>query len=139
MSERRQDDDEHVIEEMRDELERELLHPSRSEVRARSFPSLFPRLPRRTLPLLAGIAIAAGGAGVALASSDGTRDEGFNPPAELIGITSASGQRIDFKCEADREWFFDHIDLANDPPLQDLPDPLPVPPEGICEGSPPLR
>ena len=138
MNEREPDDQDRVIERMRDELERDLLHPSRAEVRPRNFPRLFARLPHRTLPLLAGLAIAAGGAGIALASSDGSKDERLEPP-ELLGVTSASGQRIDFNCEADRQWFFDHIDFSSDLPLQDLPDPLPVPPEGICAGSPSLR
>lgn len=136
MSERGLNDRERTIAEMRDELERELLHPSRAGIRRRSVLNLFSRVPQRTLPLLVGAAVAAGGVGIAMAS-DATK-EGFDPPAELLGVTSVTGERIDFKCEADQQWFFDHIDLTGDTPLQDLPDPLPVPPEGICDGSPPL-
>lgn len=133
---------ERALSEMRDELERDLLHPKRAGVKARGFGTPRSWLPRRILPFIAGAAIAAGGAGIAVAASGigETVGEGpgIEPPAELLGITSDSGERIDFKCEADRQWFFDHIDGSGDLPLENLPDPLPVPPEGICEGSPKL-
>lgn len=128
-----------TITEMRDEFERELLRSDRAQVRPRAwgFSNPLARLPRRLLPVFAVAALAGGGAGIAVAGGD-VDQPSVQPPAELISVTSASGQKIDFKCEADRQWFFDQVGGMDSPVIKDpnSTEPWPTPPDGICKGSP---
>lgn len=134
------DQNDQTISEIRNELEGELMREGRDRVR----PGLLAGLrggsiPRRLAAPLAALAFAAAGAGVAVAATGGGGDEQPLPPPELAGITSSSGESIEFKCQADRQWFFDEI--GGDEGLRELLEtnaPFPTPPEGICDGSPPL-
>lgn len=138
MTETPNNDRDRIIDEIRDEFEVTLLQRGGEEVRPRRFSAPFAsRLPRRFAPVLAALALSAGSAGIAVAAMD-TEEESLRPPPEIVEVTNASGDSIEFKCEADRQWFFDHIEGGADLPVKEFPETLPVPPKGLCEGSPPL-
>jgi len=94
---------------------------------------------RRLGPLLGVVALAGGGAGVAIAAND---DSSNKPPEQITPVVTAfvgpDGQLHTFECEAESRWFFAAVggDLKQ---FVESGAELPTAPSDICDGEPPFK
>jgi len=121
-----------TIDGLQEEFGREFMARAESGRRPQSFPSL-----RRSGVLVAVLAAVGVGAGVAVAAST----NGDQPEPEILPVVGAmmspAGKVVTFDCQAESDWFF--TEVGTDSPAFTDPDvEMPKPPEGICDGQPPL-
>ncbi len=128
------------LRELRDELESNLINERTAGTRSRPTLGVLSKLPSKAAPLLVGAAFVAGGAGIAVAAIVNNEPTTQQTVPQLIAITTASGERVEFNCEADRQFFYDQVGGQGSAAIEDpdYSEPLPSPPEGICVGSPTL-
>lgn len=91
-----------------------------------------PRLSRKLSALAAVGACALGGTGFAVASAADDDPFSNEPPPSLTAIGHSSGQAVQLRCDAERQWFADNVGFDN-PALSDPRSEIPTLPTELCE------